>query len=266
VRARRRAGESGQAAVEAALTLPLMLFAVLGTLQLFLMLQGRLLAEYAAFRATRVGSTHFGNCQPMMDAALLALLPSYSAFLNPTIPGSSAAQKLAQAWSMHKNDKYQVGVDWPSSVAAGGDIVWILRELPDPGAVASIAVPEDPGFDDPSDLATLQLLRTLQIQLVYWFPLKIPFANWVMMRMFLAQYGLMAYTAQNPLIETAKANWMPDRFPPSLFVFFVLDRYATNNEMVFPIVAASTLRMMTPARAVYWAAGPNCPPAPEPGP
>jgi hypothetical protein len=42
-------GQVGQAAVEAALTMPLMLFMILGTLQLFMMLQGRLLAEHAAF-------------------------------------------------------------------------------------------------------------------------------------------------------------------------------------------------------------------------
>src|SRR5688572_11906480 len=37
-------GDAGQAAVEAALTLPLAVFLVLGTLQLFLMLQARLMA------------------------------------------------------------------------------------------------------------------------------------------------------------------------------------------------------------------------------
>jgi len=45
--------ESGQATVEAALTLPLTVFLVLGTVQMFLLLQARLLTEYAAFRAVR---------------------------------------------------------------------------------------------------------------------------------------------------------------------------------------------------------------------
>ncbi len=48
--------ESGQALVEAALTLPLTVFLILGTLQLFLLLQARTLTEYAAFLAVRKGS------------------------------------------------------------------------------------------------------------------------------------------------------------------------------------------------------------------
>ena len=42
--------------METALTLPLTLFLMLGTLQLFLMLQARVLTEYAVFRAVRVGT------------------------------------------------------------------------------------------------------------------------------------------------------------------------------------------------------------------
>ena len=42
----RGTGQSGQAGVESALTLPLTLFLLLGTLQLFLLLQARVLTEY----------------------------------------------------------------------------------------------------------------------------------------------------------------------------------------------------------------------------
>ena len=45
--------ESGQAAVESALVMPLAVFLILGTLQLFMLLQGRIMAEYAAWRAVR---------------------------------------------------------------------------------------------------------------------------------------------------------------------------------------------------------------------
>ncbi|HLM44600.1 MAG TPA: TadE family protein, partial [Myxococcaceae bacterium] len=67
-----RRAERGQAAVESALTLPLTVFLMLGTLQLFLMLQGRIMAEYAAFRAVRAGSVRHGDCQAMTHAAILA--------------------------------------------------------------------------------------------------------------------------------------------------------------------------------------------------
>src|SRR5687767_15741362 len=72
-------GESGQAAVETALTMPMVLFVLLGTLQLFMMLQARLMAEYAAYRAVRAGSTHQGDCRAMLQAAIGALLPTITA-------------------------------------------------------------------------------------------------------------------------------------------------------------------------------------------
>ena len=51
-----RRRESGQAAVETALTMPLLIFLVLGTTQLFRLLQARILAQVAAYRAVRAGS------------------------------------------------------------------------------------------------------------------------------------------------------------------------------------------------------------------
>jgi hypothetical protein len=270
---RRRRATRGQAAVEAALTLPLLVFLILGTMQLFLMLQGRILAQYAAFRTVRVGSTHSGDCTAMTDAAILALIPNFAPFLS-NYPGNpygsgTPAQKLAQAYLRHKNNQYDGTIDWPTGSLTGpaGAIVWILRELPDPGTVPD---PEDSGFDQPSDLLTLQVLRNLQIELVYWFPLRIPFANWVMTRMFLAQYGLLSYTAENPLMHTQQANWVGTMAPPdahaALYLIEVLTRY-NNGEYVFPIRAAATLRMMTPAKFKYFTLGGvpthNCPPAPE---
>ena len=84
----------GQAAVETALVMPLLVFLLLGTLQLFLVLQARVLAEYAVFRATRSGSVGYGSCTRMRQAALLALLPSYETFLGRAVSyrgGLSAA-------------------------------------------------------------------------------------------------------------------------------------------------------------------------------
>ena len=70
--------DSGQAAVESALTLPVFLFMILGTLQLFLLLQARLMAEHAVFVATRAGSLSSGKCTRMKHAALLTLLPTFT--------------------------------------------------------------------------------------------------------------------------------------------------------------------------------------------
>ena len=50
--------------MEAALTLPLVVFLILGTLQLFMMLQGRIMAEYAVFKAVRAGSVTTATARP----------------------------------------------------------------------------------------------------------------------------------------------------------------------------------------------------------
>ena len=46
--------------------------------------------------------------------------------------------------------------------------------------------------------------------MVYWYRLKIPFADWVMSKMFLAHYDIEQYNADNPLMSPkGKAGW-PD--------------------------------------------------------
>jgi hypothetical protein len=65
----------GQAALEAALTLPLILLAALGIVQLALLQQARLLLGAAAFGAVRSGVVWGGDPQRMRDAARFTLLP-----------------------------------------------------------------------------------------------------------------------------------------------------------------------------------------------
>ena len=107
--------ESGQAVIESALTLPLTLFLLLGTLQLFLLLQARVLTEYALFRAVRVGSTNSAHCRPMMDAAVLALLPAFRTYLK----GGSPSSELAAEFRRHgSNNGYKYDNDYQAGAAS----------------------------------------------------------------------------------------------------------------------------------------------------
>lgn len=230
----------GQAAIESALTLPLVVFMALGTLQLFLMLQARILTEYAAYQATRSGSMRHGDCGPMTDAALLALLPSVT---RTDSPGA-----LTAAFSARRLNRYSAGLD-------GVDlpIVELVRDSP-----SRVPVPEDPDFDQPGRLSRLEL------RVLYWYHLDIPFADWVTSRMFLAYLGLQAYDAVNPLMPAeSKAGWtaggaLEDEGWPGGAIGPRLRSAVLAGKYVFPIRASASMRMMTPAKARHFAAA-GCP-------
>lgn len=71
-----RRSQSGQAAVETAIVVPLMTFFILGILQLTLMHQASLMLEYAAFNAARSGAVWNMDKDRMKQAALVSLLPT----------------------------------------------------------------------------------------------------------------------------------------------------------------------------------------------
>jgi hypothetical protein len=250
----------GQAAVEAALTLPLMVFMVLGTLQLFMMLQGRLMAEHAAFKATRVGSVNHGECRRMTHAAVAALLPSFTTYLGPATPGATAAERLAQAWRM-RSFAQPFANRFAGTPDSGHNraIVWILRQRPTVGEVTPQA--EDQ-FDDPGPRQNGEIGYRLEVRLVYWYPLRIPFANWVMAQMFRAYFGIQDYTYVNPLMAPQTAAWSrqsSNNLPAAIATEF--DARFQLGQYSFPITATYAMRMMTPPRPRFFTTQ-NCPPAP----
>ncbi len=262
--------ESGQAAVEAALTLPLVIFLVLGTLQLFMMLQGRIMAEYAAFQAVRAGSRNHGDCEPMVHAALAGLLPSVTPYLGGKGKGSPA-EKLASAWKERvgtngeTGDPADAGPRYVSGKGRDGEhdgpIFWLVRESPRASAVPS---PEDPDFDLPRGDGS-QAMR-LEVRLIYWYRLRIPFADWVISRMLLAHLGLKDYNAVNPLMPAdAKAGWTQSTERVINLDPLIRDELSSRvnrEQYVFPIQATYGMRMMTPARKEFFEQQ-NCEPTPE---
>lgn len=243
--------------VEAAITLPLVVFLLLGTLQLFLMLQARVLAHYAVFRATRAGSVAHGDCERMTHSAILALIPSFHSFLGQSVAtgvvqhggGSSAPARLAAAFAARRDNRYSSGLDGVHD----GTIVWIDRHIQGGG----VPSPEDRDFDEPGHL------RQLEVRMVFWYPMRIPFANWVMSRMFLAQLGIEDYTATNPLMAAERnANWnqgeFTDPFTLSAALRDELQRRVRLQQYVFPIETTFTMRMMTPLKSRFFAQ-PHCP-------
>ncbi|PZR08960.1 MAG: pilus assembly protein TadE [Archangium gephyra] len=221
--------------------MPLTLFMVLGTLQLFMLLQGRIFAEHAAYSAVRVGSVRHADCEAMTQASILALLPSFTTYLGDGTPGASPSEKLANAFAARTrnkpdNNRYDAALDDPHD----GSIVWLYRESP---TMRQVRDASEDDFDDPDSDG-----YTLEVRVVYWYPLRIPFANWVMATMYRAYFGLGDYTHQNPLMPAQRARWTQagarslDGFRSEFMRRFNAEQY------VFPVVGTAAMRMMTPPR------------------
>jgi hypothetical protein len=193
--------ESGHALVESALTLPLVVLLVLGTVQLFMMLQGRILAEYASFRAARAGSINMGDCRVMTHTAIAALLPALARTDTP--------DNLGRAFERRK-----LNLD-----EHGGPIVWLSPQFL--GDVEGHQETFDDRYQQKASGAELQL------DLTFWYPLRIPFADWMMSRLFLAYWGLQAKGSSAVADE--------------------LRRRVAAGQYVVPIKTSFRMRQMTPA-------------------
>ncbi len=244
----------GQAAVETALTMPLVVFLLLGTIQLFSLLQGRIFAEHAAFSAVRSGMVRHGDCLAMTHSAIAAALPNFTTFLGSATPGSTAADQYVQALRLRTvdqpdNNRFYAPLD------GGHDrpVVWIFRESP---KIADVDADSEDDFDD----VTTEGYR-LEVRLIYWFPLRIPFANWVMATIYRAYFGFGEFSGVNPLLVTARAHWTSEGAQTlSEFKEEFNARYS-RKQYSFPIPASAVARMMTPPRSRYFQTQ-NCAPAP----
>lgn len=246
--------DCGQAAAESALTVPLVVFMVLGTLQLFMLMQAKVMAQYAAYQAVRTGSVTHGRCDVMTHAALLVLTPAIRPFMGTQLSGSPG-ERLATSFGLMRDNDYRNFKGWQADEA----VLWVVRENP--------RFPRDDvqkareHFDNPLDAGD-QPVR-LELRMIFWAPLLIPFADWVITRAQLAHLGLRPYLAQNPLLSPQQADWEPA--PDARLESEVAREYlrrANLGHYVFPIEVTSTMRMMSPVKRSDFADY-NCPSTPS---
>lgn len=245
----------GQAALETSLTLPLVVFMVLGGLQLMLLGHARIMAKVAAYRATRAGSLGHGNCERMTQAALLTVMPAIESFASAPLHGraTDVGEGLAQAFGKRRFNRYDDLIsDGGADARARGTIVWIKRTL---GGRTTDAGRDDSDFDQ--DFEPMRL----ETRLVFWFPLRIPFANWVYSRLTLAQWGVRAFDRVNPLMPAeSRANWDSHGTTLERQVLSEMSSRSARGELVFPITATWTMRMLSPLKRAYLATA--CPGTP----
>lgn len=232
-----RRRDSGQAAVEAALILPLFVFLILGTLQLCLMHQARLMAKYAAYRAVRAGATHHAQKESMEQAGLAVVLPLVSQshgggeFIQPV----TSAEDFQQKWNskgLKENLMAEANLPYLAVTICGPkrqDLPNGLREVDFDDPRFASADTDNGGDGDRWKRSNLTKLR-IQVTLNYRMP--IPFANWLIHSIALGREIplLMRMGGQKP--------------GPNLFG----DAYqeaANKGVYILPIRAAYTMRMQS---------------------
>jgi hypothetical protein len=208
-------------------------------LQLFMVMQARVLAQYAVGRAVRMGALNFGSCAAMQKSAIAILLPAIDPEFARRPTGGGRGGAYGNLVASHLTNRYLPGRD----AGRDGPIVWMWRVSPLVGSIG-------PDEEDVWNLAAPQgPEHVLAVRMVFWAPLKIPFANWVFLRMAMAHWGLRDYDAVNPLSPTHQsAGWTRDGpFTPALVAAELQARYDAQ-QFVFPVEATAALRMMSPAR------------------
>ncbi|MBJ80325.1 MAG: hypothetical protein CMH60_03315 [Myxococcales bacterium] len=228
---RRRNPEKGAVLLETVIVLPIMIFLILGALQLMLMQHGRIMTEYAAYNAARAGIVHNGNWNVMRNAAMLASLPVYQRTDN--LPNFFTAWAKVKA-AAEITEAVDTGVATLERLAGdilgteisgfGQDLSLIEIHLTNPGAddfesaaefqaqQEALAMQLDPkgplrypeaGEEiDFDDLAMLQQdpdITRLGVEVRMLYPLRIPLLNKIIFELWLFQMLLNDQTLRSDL-------------------------------------------------------------------
>ena len=193
----RKSNQSGQAAVESAIILPLMVFMLLGIVQLTMMHQARLMVDYAAYNACRAGIVWNMDKHRMVSAAVITLMPTFAAtdtIMGTTDPELGRRPGIIETWAKMKvltmGSAYLSKVF--SALGGSGNVDMIHVEILNPTSDMFGGKPEI-HFDDflagNQHLQRNRKLReatrlTIRLRYLYW--MRIPFANWIIHMAWLA--------------------------------------------------------------------------------
>lgn len=209
---------AGQAAVETAIAMPMSLFVILGVLQLSLIQQGRLLADYAAYKGARAASVGRAECKTIAKAEIAALVPA--------LGRADTAAKWVETYNQFSNNK---------DPKAGLPVVYTEWKLTD------VVKPFD------KQLSPDKKPEKVHLRLYFFYPMRIPFANWLLARYFLAERGLETWAnLVDPINPVAHTQAPPSR--PSGSAVVIAKSYFDQGLYVIPVQASWSLRMFSQAK------------------
>jgi hypothetical protein len=220
--------ESGQAAVETAIVLPLMVFMLLGVLQMTLAYQARLVNEYAAFKVARSASVYRLDCERMVRAGLMALVPTVS-----RAGLGSYQQRFLSAARMLLNS------NTPPNAGVAIPLVRVHYRVS--------------GFSGrPFDQQLLPAEEPMKVhvRLSYYWEYQIPFANWIITRVWLASHTGQAWATGadpiTPVRRTAGAVKAANETSNEIALDVGIVRQAIGrNYFTTPLVSTWSMRMMS---------------------
>jgi len=175
--------QSGQVEVETAVVLPVAVFLLLGLIQLGLLHQARIIAEYAAYRAARIGAVYNMDTGKMEAAAVAAMLPilSYDNGGAEVLARTDTASNWARKY-MKPGFRMNRMLDMPmfkyAEIVICGPLKKDVQSLTYT-AEGKQYVP----FDNPEVAGGSGAKTKLRVQLTLNYRLIIPFADWVIYRM-----------------------------------------------------------------------------------
>jgi hypothetical protein len=224
--------ESGQAAVESAIVLPLFVFLMLGIIQIGLMHQARLMTKYAAYRAVRAGAIHNAKKDEMERAALAVMLPLVSEDRSggEYIQTINSAADFKTKWSTQGVTQNEM----PDAKMKYIEVVTCGPLQGDAGGKKEL------DFDDPNiagQAGWKESQRTkLRVQATFNYRMPIPFANWVI--------HAAAMNKEVPwVLRMGKKNTAPTGFEHSRYAKY--KSAASDGHYILPIRAAYTMRMQS---------------------
>ncbi|AKQ69286.1 Pilus biogenesis protein, TadE family [Myxococcus hansupus] len=256
----RRRRQSGQVAVESALIIPMMVFIVLGTIQLGMVHHARLMTEYGAYRAARAGIVNHGDCNIMRKATLTALLPT----LAPLNGVKSRVDTLDFTKDVHEEylgtlftgpfENTFVPI-FPKYASGGLPLFRLevvnprLGDLDNLFAVYGAHMQaREVDYDDVRDDRIVEA-NLLSIRLTYFYEMRIPFANWqlhsfYMGREYLDQLRGLQFENQRVGGQSA-TTYLEQRGAARSLDHRRVSTLAGQRTYVMPLVATWSMRMQS---------------------
>ncbi|RKH43281.1 TadE/TadG family type IV pilus assembly protein [Corallococcus sicarius] len=254
-------GESGQALVESALVFPVMVFLILGILQLGTLHHARLMTEYAAYRSARAGIVNHGDCEIMKKAAFVAVLPT----LGPPKASSGGAPATGRVDTLlnlaRVNDAYtdpKLVRENQTFQDQGADLERLRVEVLNPrrsqlptlfASYGSHMQGRELDYDDIRNAQVIEA-NLLTVRVTYFYEMRIPFANWQLHAFYMGREFLNDIRGGPNFTTQHVGGGSPTKYLEAKGASRDADHQkistlAGNRTFVIPVIATYSMRMQS---------------------